>query len=122
MANEIRMNMRVNISSGDYVDSFILNQASYDQASLGGHKPIIIVGITEEVLSLGDIVTPGLCVFHNLDNTNYVEIGPEDGGVMVPMIRLAAGRAALLWLSPSVTLRGKANTAPVKLLMMALEA
>lgn len=122
MADEIRMNMRVNVNNENYVDSFILNQASYDQASIGGHKPIIIVGTSEEVLSLGDIVTPGLCVFQNLDDTNYVDIGPTSGGAIVPMIRLAAGRAALMWLNPSVTLRGQANTAPVKLLMMVLEA
>lgn len=122
MANEIRMNARVQINNGDYVDSFVLNQASYDQAAVGGHKPVVIVGTSEEVISLGDISTPGLCVFQNLDETNYVDIGPESAGAMVPIIRLAAGRIALLWLSPTVTLRAQANTASVKLLMMALEA
>lgn len=122
MANEIRTNARFQVINGDYSDSLNFSNKLYDQAAIGAHKPIIIVGTSEEVLSLGDIVTPGACIFHNLDTTNYVDIGPTSGGALVPMIRLKPDQYAILWLTPTVVLRAQANTANVKLLMMALEA
>ena len=121
MADEIQVNARVQITNSGYTDQWVFPSTRFDQSAVGAHNPIIDVGTSEEVISQGDVSTPGMVIFQNLDSTNYVEIGPESGGSLVPFIRLNAGEFALLWLTPSVTLRAQANTASVKLMMRLME-
>ena len=44
-----------------------------------------------EALVLGEVASPGLAWFKNLDATNYVEIGYDTAGTFRPGIKLLAG-------------------------------
>ena len=66
------------------------------------------VGTSEEELAQGaELGTPGIMVVHNLDATNYVEIGSTTG---VYDIKLLAGEFAI-YRHNSATVYAKANTA-----------
>lgn len=121
MANEISLTVNMQVSNGNFRTSFTPGTIQVDQAAIGGHMPIVSVGTTEEVLGFGDIGTLGYMALRNLDGTNYVDIGPESGGAMVPIIRLEAGNVAVMRLKPGITVRAQANTAAVKLQVVALE-
>lgn len=74
------------------------------------------------VLAVTNITSFGYAYFKNLGPTNYVEIGPESGGAIIPLIRLKAGRTAWLPLKPGVAMRALANTAAVALEVMVFES
>jgi len=80
-----------------------------------------IVGITEEAIETGDIVTVGVVYLLNLDTVNFVDIGPDDTG-MVDFIRLLPGERWPFRLVPGVAIMGKADTAPVRLQVTAYGA
>ncbi|MFH1603759.1 MAG: hypothetical protein ABIH03_07615 [Pseudomonadota bacterium] len=44
-----------------------------------------------EALVLGEVATPGWASFKNCDDTNYVQIGIDDGGTFEPFVKLLAG-------------------------------
>lgn len=79
------------------------------------------IGTSAETISLGEVSgAPGQLVIKNLDATNYVEIG-GDSGLTVFKLKLLPGAAALFCPS-AVPLYGKANTAPVRILIAASSA
>lgn len=123
MANEIDLVLRVRVANGLFRHTFDPGPLKIDQSAVGGHAPVVSVGTAEEDLSLGDIATAGLVAVRNLDDTNFITFGPSSGGVMVPLGRIHAGEPALLRLDPSpgVTLRWKANGAPVLVQVAAFE-
>lgn len=121
MAGTITLNVSLQISNGNYRRTVAPGSKSITQDAIGEHATIISVGSgAEEDFATGDISTLGYVYFENLDSTNYVEFGPKSG-TMVPLIRLEAGDSAVMRLKPGITLRGQANTAAVKLLMVLLE-
>ena len=65
------------------------------------------IDTSEEAVQLGDIATPGFVFVHNLDSTNYVEIGAAAAEYC---IKLGPGQRALFPLN-GTTLFAKANTA-----------
>jgi hypothetical protein len=68
-----------------------------------------------ELLTLGDVATPGWSYFKNLDGTNYVEIGCWDAhSNLVVFLKLNAGEAMPAWLGCAAP-RARANTKTVKL-------
>jgi hypothetical protein len=69
----------------------------------------------------GDIVTLGMLCGRNLDEANYVTVGPSTGGAMYPMQRVEAGEPFALRLEPGVILRWKADTSAVKMHMLLFE-
>lgn len=120
MADEIKVTIKASLENGSLKDSFNPGQLSIDQAASGAHCPVIDVGTSEEVISFGDVGSnQGVTIFANLDATNYVDIGPESAGAMVPLIRLKAGEQAVMRLKPGITVRAQANTASVQLQMKA---
>lgn len=70
------------------------------------------VGTAIEALLLGDVATPGLCLLHNLDATNYVDISADNTNPA--LVRLKPGDWALLRFA-SATPYAKANTAAINL-------
>lgn len=52
------------------------------------------VGTSAENLDKGDITSPGYCLMHNLDSSNFVEVGYDDSGFK-PTIKLKALEWAL---------------------------
>lgn len=121
MANEISLGVSLQVSNDPYVLT-INKSKSIDCAYIGEGGGVQIIGTSAETVDLGDISYPGYVYLENLDSTNYVDYGPDSGG-MVTMGRLLAGECAVLRLAPSgVTLKAQANTADVKLLVRCLEA
>lgn len=121
MANEITLNVSMAVVNAKLKASFAPGTLQVTQAAVGGHFPIISVGTSDEAIDDGDVGTLGYVAFRNLDSTNYVDIGPDSGGAIVPMIRLEAGDVAIMRVKPGITMRAQANTAAVKLQMFLLE-
>lgn len=61
-------------------------------------KTSITVGITEEVIPLGEVIEPGWAFFINRDPTNYIDLRVATGGAK--FTRLYPGRFAMLPLGP----------------------
>jgi len=123
MAGEIRAQMSLRITKGNYNDTTALSIAA-DQAGSGGGNPgVVDIGTADEPIAAGDLAsTKGHAVFQNLDETNYVEFGPEAAGVLVPTIKLKPGEFAYMPLVPDVTIRARANTAPCRVLVKIYDA
>jgi len=115
MADELKLQVTANLTKGNYTSKFEPGLLSITVDAVGGHHPVVDVGTSEEVISFGDISTEGWCFMRNLDDTNYVQWGPESGGSMITMGRIEAGEVACFRMEPGITLRAKANTAAVLL-------
>lgn len=121
MAGTIQLHVRMRVTNGNFNADFDPPQTNVTQTGQGMHRPVVNVGTTEEVLNFGDIGTEGIVAFRNLDDTNFVTIGPEDTGAMVPAIKIKPGEFQLFRLHPTVVLRAQADTAACLVEMMLLE-
>jgi hypothetical protein len=122
MAGEIRVNLQANLVNGNLLDEFKPGQIAINQTTKTAFSPTLTIGTSEEALVFTDLTSLGCVGFRNLDPTNYVDIGPESGGAMVPMIRLLPGEIAWMRLKPGITVRAQANGAPIKLRVHAWDA
>lgn len=114
MADELKLTLASRLTNGAFKDNFDPGLISIDQAAVGAHRPIQVIGTAEEVIGAGDVGTLGWCILQNLDDTNYVDWGPESGGSMVAIGRLEPGEWAAFRLKPGIVLRGQADTASCK--------
>jgi hypothetical protein len=67
------------------------------------------IGTSAEDIALGDITTSGYMFVHNLDGTNYVEIGKDDTGTFEAVVKLKAGEYGLFRLATTAP-QAKANS------------
>lgn len=58
-----------------------------------------IIGTSAENINKGEVTTPGMSLFHNLDSTNYIEIGHDETGSFVADIKVKAGEWCLVRLN-----------------------
>lgn len=121
MPNEFTTTVGVTLTNGNLRVSFPQVSRQSNQTTAGLSDQVLSIGTSEENVSFTDITTPGLCVLHNLDSTNYVEYGQSDGGTMKKVGKLAAGDVHLIRIAGSVTLRMQANTAACKVRVMCFE-
>jgi len=117
MASEITLNVSLRVANGLMEEQFGPVQDQIDQSAVGADGGVREIGTTEETISLTDVSTPGYAIFRNLDSTNFVTIGPDSGGSMVDFLKLKPGEIAVLRLAPDVSIKAKADTAAVKLLV-----
>lgn len=120
MANEIYANVNVRVAkNGATVDdniTFNLDMTGDDML-----KGTQVIGTTAETVSFGDITgAPGMVVIKNLDDTNFIELG-GDSGLTVFKLTLLPGQFCLFDPS-SATLYAKADTADVRIQVLATEA
>jgi hypothetical protein len=120
MAGALQVVISATLTNGSHREIFNPGALAVVQDAVGVHAPVQTVGTSEEAVPVGDVGTLGWAFFQNLDTTNYVTIGPDATG-MVPFIRLEAGEACALRLSPGISLVAQANTAPVKMKVLILE-
>ena len=117
MADEITVTMSITYAKG--------NVASFSRAltakkvTVSGNRYVLNIqniGTSEEALGIGELSAPlGWAWFHNLDDTNYVEIRLGTGASN-DMIRLNAKEAALMRLGSDISAPyAIANTAAVDL-------
>jgi len=79
-----------------------------------------VIGTTAELVVFGGITgAPGEVIIKNLDATNYIELG-GDSGLTVFKTKLLPGRFTVFQPS-SATLYAKANTADVRVQVVATE-
>ena len=121
MAGVISLVAKLNATHGQFRAQFSPNDLRVVQDNIGAHAPVLSIGTSAETVSVGDVGTLGWAIFQNLDGTNYVDVGPDSGGSLVPFLRLEPGEWAVLRLKPGITIKAQANTAAVKLQVMIFE-
>ena len=114
MADEIRMNLQVNVNkAAAFFNKAILStNKTFAQTGVGGPSPgRVSVPAADTVISLTGLTTPGIFCITNHDATNYVEFGPTAAGAIVVFMKLTPGESGVFRLASGVVLRGRANTA-----------
>lgn len=120
MANEVYASVRVTANKSgaksEISTTFRANMTGDDML-----QATQVIGTTSELVSFGDITgAPQQVVIKNLDSTNFVELG-GDSGLTVFKLKLLAGQTTLIQPS-SATLYAKADTADVRIQVIAVEA
>lgn len=118
MSNEINIQTSLSCNNGYFSFNRSANE-TVDQSASGAHGGIQEIGTSEESLVMGDISTSGMAYFRNLDDTNFVKIGPDSTG-LVDFIKLKPGEFCLVRLATS-TIKAIADTAACKLEYYILE-
>jgi len=125
MANEVKVIASLAATNGTYDFPKVGgSQLQFDQAAQGGGTPgsqNIPTTAGGTVVDVTELTTVGWAYFKNLDSTNYVQHGPESGGVMIPYGRMEPGEPAVFRLDPAVVLRMLANTATCLVQILILE-
>jgi len=120
MANEGYFSLNLNARKGG-ADITTSSSSKFTIAGDDFIKATQLIGTTAEVVTFAEITgAPQMCNITNLDATNFVELG-GDSGLTVFKLKLMPGMSNLVSLS-SATLYAKANTAPVRLQITAIEA
>ncbi len=126
MAAEIKVTSSVQCTNGNLTIPKLGGQTqSIDQSIAGGGGPgFVKVATAGENLVIGDVTTPGVAYFKNVDPTNYIEVGLLNSAVFYPFIKLLPGEEYSVRLAAlgSSTLHAKANTAEAKLYACILES
>lgn len=120
MSDEIRFNATLQVVNGP----LNLKQSKdirADQTTAGAWAGEQNIGTSEEVLSVAGVTAARAMLIQNLDETNYVDFGPESGGAMVAIGRLRPGECALIPLKPGIVIRAQANTAACEVAYMLAE-
>lgn len=121
MANELTLGVDISAKLGTYVLN-IATRKTTDWLYIGEGGGVQIIGTSEETVNFGDIVYTGFLYLENLDDTNYIEFGPDSTG-MVTIGRILPGEFAVLRLPPTgVTVKAQANTADCKMRVVCIEA
>ena len=121
--NEIKVTQQLQITNGAYKKAFAPGTVSVTQTNKGASAGIWTIGTSEEDITFNDITTEGWLSLVNLDPTNYVEYGAAaTTPTMATLGRMRFGEPAQFRMEPGVTLRMKANGAPVKVEIFLLEA
>lgn len=116
MANEITVTGTLTVRKG-YLDSSRSRSRSHtlNAASPAKASGIASIGFAaHEALPMGDVATAGWARFENLDATNYVQIGVDNTGTFIPVIKLMPSECVIVRLATNAPY-AKANTAAVKL-------
>ena len=125
MANELTWQIQSLLRNDLLSDSWASGSLTAGQSNQRLIRNVQEIGLTHEPLNLGDVVAPGVSIFSNLDDANFVEIGIDVGGVFYPFLKVlpkdVVGGATLnsgeQWMGRLATSApyAKADIAPVKL-------
>ena len=120
MANEISVSASVSASK----NGVSLSQSGSKLITMAGDDMLVntqVIGTSAELIDFAEIAgAPSVLFVKNTDSTNFVELG-GDSGLTVFKMKLPAGHVAVFQPS-SATLYAKADTAAVRLLILATEA
>lgn len=68
-----------------------------------------LIGGSVETIAVGEVDTPGMSWFRNLDDTNTIIVGHDDGGGGIePMLQLSPGSISWLEIDEDITLKAQA--------------
>ena len=115
MADEISWNFALQLTNGELQDAYSGSNLAADQATALLVRNVQPIGFAaHEALDLADVVTPGVAVFANLDDANYVEVGIDVAAAFHAFLRLDPGEKFLCKLGTSAPY-ALADTAEVDL-------
>lgn len=116
MADRIRYNLNVQIESGLFKKDINAQgrEVTLDGQGAAGGIVSATTGGAGVALDVGDVTTLGWLYMRNLDATNFVTWGVDNGaGALVTVGRMDPGEEVWLRLDPSVTVRLLADTTTV---------
>ena len=121
MPNEISYQFQTNLTNGSLKDTHASQGLVTDQTTAKLIRNVQTIGfVAHGALKLGDLVTPGIAVFQNLDDTNFLEIGLDVAAVFVPFAKIKPGEQFFIRLSTSAPF-ALADTADVELFYIILD-
>lgn len=120
MANEISSSVALSVSKNSASFSARADK-TFDQSGNVAIQNVQNVGTAAEALSLGDISgVPAMILIQNLDTANYVDVALDSGMTQI-FAKIGAGKHAL-WPPNAAAVYVRANTAAVRILVLACEA
>lgn len=117
MANEITVNGALRVLKGDLDYRFSTGSLQFNMSGDAASGGVQAIGTSaHEALTINttDLTSAGWCYFRNLDATNYVDLGIDDGGTFEAFGRLYPGEFAFIPLATTAPY-AKANSASVNL-------
>lgn len=115
MAGELTVSVQAILANGPLASMFPQTQIRVDQAAKVIDDRVWLIGTTAEAINWGDVTTPGYVGLRNTDDTNFVQVGIDDGGVFIPLLKLLPGEVAIAPVQPGAAWHAKADTAEVGL-------
>lgn len=101
MADEIRINVSMQVENGEFRHAFKPGQITVDQSDMGRGGYVQVITDTAATIDFGGtLVTYGWLMMQNLDKLNYITWGPDNTGLR-DMGRLLPGEFAIFRLAPS---------------------
>ena len=125
MADEIKINSGMSLTNGTLKSPLLRNDFDADQtvARVLEDTQNITTSSTGEALNLGSISTIGWAYFKNLDATNFVTIGPDNGGgTITSFVKIEPGETAGPIKINTTSIRAKSDTLAVELWYRIYEA
>jgi hypothetical protein len=113
MANEITLNLKIQVAKGDLIHVENPSTLSVDLTGTTAIGGAATITTTAAALTMGSVSSAGYAYFRNTGPTNFVEIGTGTSP-FVPFIKLKEGEAAICRLGTN-TPTARANTASIAL-------
>lgn len=110
MAGTITVAFDVRVENGGLSDRYQIQRLQIDQVEARKSDRVLEIGTSEETISFTDITTEGVLVIHNLDDTNFVTVGPDDSG-QIDFLKIKPGEAWPMRIAPGTTIKATADTA-----------
>jgi len=117
MAGTIKLTTGITHTNGSLSIPVASKTKEITQTTQCVYQNVQIIGTSAEALTTGDIASLGIAMLENLDAANFVDVGPDDSGTMKDFLRIKAGERFPVRLKPGITVKAKADTAPVRLLV-----
>ncbi len=111
MPGKINLNFDISVSNGklsvgpNYVRQEIV------QTNVGGPSPGTVVVTTGGVDITHTLTNLGVCRITNLDDTNFVLVGPKVSGTQHDFLKIKPGESYPMRLKPGIAVSAKADTA-----------
>ena len=123
MSGQIQASLSVTVQNGTFKDVLNPNQLTIAETNVGVGGYVQNIPTADTVVGgLTGLTANGYAFLQNLDPTNYLTFGPDNGsGAIVVFGKLKPGEWAWVRIAPSVVLRAIANTAACKLLTQVFE-
>lgn len=114
MSGVINSSCVLSVQHGSLRSNLHPGQNTIVQAVARGPAPgfVLVSHTVDTAIDFSELATLGVLQVTNLDATNYVDFGPDDGlGALKPAVRIAAGETWQFRLVPGVSYFARANTA-----------
>jgi hypothetical protein len=113
MANEITVTASLVVLNGSLSISRSLTKQVNQSVAFGGGPGTVAIGTAAggEVVPFTDYTAKGYCLIINNSAANFVQVGPESGGAIVPLLQIGPQEFNLVSFAPTAVVRAMADTA-----------